>query len=221
MKKFTRGAVAAFVLMIPMASASTAAEGPWEKLKDEAGITVYGRTVEGSSLKEFRAEALIDATMEVVNNVLCDVPTLKDWMPSTIVAELLHLRGFEYAVMYQQMKSPWPVANRDFLYEIFITRTPDSIIRVVRAIDHIKFPRYAPRPGVVRVNEMSGGWELLRRGKATRVVYHMRSNPGGSLPAWLANSASSDLPFKTILGLKTKVKEPKYRSAAWESFLPK
>ncbi len=206
------------VIAAPLFTAISAAEPSWEKLKEEQGITVYGRPVAGSDLKEFRAEALIDATMEVVNNVLCDVPTLKDWMPNTLSAELLYLRGFEYAVMYQEMQSPWPVANRDFLYEIFITRTPDSIIREVRAIDHGKYPRYAPRRGIVRVTSMEGGWRLLRRGKSTFAVYHMKSNPGGSLPAWVANGASRDLPFKVMLGLRARVRDPRYQTGCSEYF---
>ena len=188
-----------------------AGDGPWEKVKEAEGITVYARPVEGSDFKEFRAECLIEAPMEAVNNVLMDVPRLTEWMPSVIVAEVIEYIDGKGAVMYEEMKSPWPVRNRDFLFEVRIARGPESIVRVIRAIGHEKYPAYAPREGRVRVTRLTGRWDLLKRDRATYVVYGIRSDPGGSLPAWLANSAARDLPFLTLRGLKRLANEPRYR----------
>ena len=49
-----------------------------------------------------------------------------------------------------------------------------------------------PQPGKVRVTIATGNWlfESLQGGKATRVTYTIRTDPGGSIPSWIANRAN-------------------------------
>ena len=48
------------------------------------------------------------------------------------------------------------------------------------------------RPGVVRVKLDTGSWLLEPRegGKKTFVTYYLHTDPGGSLPAWVADKAN-------------------------------
>jgi len=47
------------------------------------------------------------------------------------------------------------------------------------------------RDGVVRISTCEGYWSLERLSPAsTRVIYWLYTDPGGSIPAWIANKAN-------------------------------
>ena len=72
--------------------------------------------------------------------------------------------------------------------------------------------REPPQKGVVRMPFLRGHWILWPSsdGTTTRVEYQVHANPGGSLPDWLVNYVSRDLPYKTIEGLRAQVKRRHY-----------
>ena len=62
--------------------------------------------------------------------------------------------------------------------------------------------------------ELDGSWTLDYLGPgATKAAYRIKVNPGGSIPAWLANTTTKEIPFNTMLGLMNMVKKQKYISA--------
>ena len=63
-----------------------------------------------------------------------------------------------------------------------------------------------PRDGVVRVTALRGFYRLTALdGGRTRVVYQVYSDPGGSLPRWLARKATEKIPAETITTLRRQV----------------
>jgi len=44
-----------------------------------------------------------------------------------------------------------------------------------------------------------------------KLKYTLKSNPGGSIPKFIVKQRSTDIPCKTLLGLKKMVKKDKYR----------
>ena len=49
------------------------------------------------------------------------------------------------------------------------------------------------KDGIVRVKINTGAWILapLAGGKRTRITYRVSTNPGGSIPTWLANKSNT------------------------------
>jgi len=43
------------------------------------------------------------------------------------------------------------------------------------------------------------------------VHYEVLAEPGGNIPAWLAQSKVVSVPYDTLMGLKERVKLPKYQ----------
>ena len=41
----------------------------------------------------------------------------------------------------------------------------------------------------------------------TKIEYQIDADPGGLLPAWLAKMASRDIPLKTLVNLRNRVKK--------------
>lgn len=62
--------------------------------------------------------------------------------------------------------------------------------------------------GVVRVAKVDGFWQFTAQGERVEVVYQVGSDPGGSVPAWLANSFVVDAPYNTLYKLRQLAEYP-------------
>jgi hypothetical protein len=192
MKKIT--VLVIFAMMIP---AMAAENWNFEFIKD--GISVYTREIPGAPLKAFKAEGDIKASMETVNNILSDNPNHVNWMPDCIVSMDLPSESKEYLLSYSETKAP-VVSNRDVIVEAKTVKETNKITQIFRAVDR---PDLVPeKKGKVRMKEMSGRWEFTPTAEGTHVVFEVKANPGGSIPVWLANMVATDIPYKTLIGLR-------------------
>lgn len=198
------------VTLIAITTCGVFAASNWTKELTKHGISVYTRPVEGSSLKEFKGVGMIQASMEACQKVLMDIPNLTKWMPDCISAKLLASEnGGTTVITYNETKTPWPVSNRDVVSRSRVVTTNDRIIHYITAINRTDL---APlKSGNVRMTKMTAQWTLIRKGDKTLAIYQVKADPGGSLPAWLANKSSRDLPLNTILGLRRAAALPHYQ----------
>ena len=62
--------------------------------------------------------------------------------------------------------------------------------------------------GYVRVAKVEGLWKLTPKGPGqTEITYQVQTEPGGSVPSWLANSFVVDAPFNTLKGLRERAEK--------------
>ena len=66
-------------------------------------------------------------------------------------------------------------------------------------------PQYLPLDkDHTRVASLQGFWRFVPQGDGkVEVTYQVHTEPGGSVPSWLANSFVVDAPFNTLSGLRT------------------
>ena len=101
--------------------------------------------------------------------------------------------------------SPEPGTDRDLVVRGSI-RVDEDRQQVVSSFKSVTSSRMPPREGVVRVTALRGFYRLTAlNGGKTRVVYQVFSDPGGSLPRWLARKATEKIPAETITTLKRQV----------------
>ena len=56
--------------------------------------------------------------------------------------------------------------------------------------------------------QVDGFWKLVPKGdNLTEVTYQVHTEPGGSVPALIANKFVVDAPFKTLQGLKERAEK--------------
>jgi hypothetical protein len=69
-------------------------------------------------------------------------------------------------------------------------------------------PDYVPeKENIVRIRSGKGFWELEENEKnEVRVIYQFHGEPGGDIPAWIANSFVISHPYKTLVNLKKRLK---------------
>ena len=182
----------------------------WHLNGQSGGVTIYSRLREGSSLKEFKAVGSFDAPTRVVHNILDDVEGYPKFMPFTAECRILRREG-DSVYVYQRI-SPKIVSDRDYTLHIREKSWPASG-------SFAYFSRWQPanevgpaeRKGVLRVKLCEGSWLLEPEGSdKTRATYRVFTDTGGTLPAFIANAASSIGIRKIFAAVRRQTKEAKY-----------
>ncbi len=175
----------------------------WELRKEEDGIVVHTRDVQGQSFAEYRGRCVLECELTEALAVLHDVAAFNDWMPDTENARLLQRSNCDQ-VYALETPAPWPVSRRDGVYRYHFER--DTTLAFVR-IAISALPEELPeQKGCQRVVAANGFW-LLRPLEAggLQVTYQLLVNPGGSLPAWLANTKAVSRPYEMLHHLRARV----------------
>lgn len=183
-----------------------ATSGDWRMDRDKDGIQVYTRAVEDSALREFRAEMTVEASVEEALRLLDDTDNLVNWLADCKKSKRVEQIDEFTAVNYVQYDQPWPASDRDMYVhsQAHIDEETDSATVELRGM-----PDYRPeKRGMVRIPYLRGSWKFTatENGK-TRVVYQVLAQPGGSVPAFLANRAATDAPLETLNNMREQLKK--------------
>jgi ribosome-associated toxin RatA of RatAB toxin-antitoxin module len=175
----------AFVALSVAGSSARADE--WKLYSDKDGLRIELRTVEGSSVKEVRAEAVVDAPADAIFRVLADVESYPGVMPPTVGARRLHTDG--KATWYHMVIDPPVVSKRDYCLKITMSQHASGVLTSEFVVDNDDSTCPAAASGVVRMVKNRGVWTLTPVDEHhTRVVYQAHTDPGGSVPGWIVNS---------------------------------
>ncbi|MEM8907068.1 MAG: START domain-containing protein [Bacteroidota bacterium] len=186
-------------LFLGVLSTSLWGQSAWELQKDQEGIQIYTRKVGDSKFKAYKAVTTIDVPVSNLLAVLKDPAHYDDWMPDTAV-KLLSTSGDSLQIHYALSYAPWPIRDRDGIYRMLFQRKADGEIQIT--VNGI--PDYLPKEKKrVRIPYAQGLWRFQPRedGKVD-LNYEFHADPGGSLPAWIVNKATVDMPFEIIKGLR-------------------
>ena len=205
-------------LLILLNGISTAsAKGKWEQIAKAQGITVFQKEVPGRSLPVFRGVGIVKENIFDVLAVLYDVPARVDWVHQCTASDVLKEYNELDRMVYNRTAAPWPISDRDVVVrtKVHIDRETMTVRVTFKTDTHASAPKVED---VVRMGRLTGYYEIkaLSRGH-TRVTYEVDADPGGYLPAWLVKMASKDLPLKTILNLKKRVKKDRLNKS-YEAF---
>jgi hypothetical protein len=191
----------------------------WTEYKNNDGIVGYEHTVQKSKYLESRAETIINAPIEVVLEVLKDIPSYPQWMYNCVEAIQLKQEGELKRVLYIAQDTPlgWP--DRDAIIEALTIENLDNgaYIITLRSIDNYPFkhPQKETSEKRQRMIEFRGLWTLqMIDRKQTKVSYSVYTNPGGFAPGFIVNSEIRKVSFMTLKGMITRAKEDKYIAAA-------
>jgi hypothetical protein len=183
-------------LVLACVSAASMAQD-WQLRVDEDGLRVETRSVPGSKFKAFRATARVDASPDAVLTRLQDIEAYAEWFPDTTEAFAVHREDGLWA-NYVRTAAPWPVKDRDAVYMSTLERVGGSL-----RIDVTAAPDLAEeRSDAVRIREASGYWQLSPDGDGTLILWEFHVEPGGSVPAGLANARVVNTPRGALEALR-------------------
>lgn len=186
------------------------AEEQWTLKKDAEGIKVYTRPVPGSAANEFKGVADIDAPVEVIVEVFKDIPSYPQWYGFCKEIRLIKQDSENHRVIYFVLETPGPVKDRDMVVDAFDTfdRLAGKAAITLNAAKGEPVPRTAQ---YVRMTDVGGGMSMTRIDRnRTHVIYTVKADPAGYIPAFVSNVIQKDQPFLTLKGLREMVKKDGY-----------
>ena len=192
--------------------------GGWKKIHTKDDILGFERSFPGTEVKEFKAVGFVKAKIEVISQVLRDVPAYPIWMPQCKEANLIKEINKNSIIFFNESKSPWPVKNRGIVIKSE-TDIDEKTGRTTISFKAIKDDeKYPVKKGLVQITDLSGKYIIEFFGRdLTRITYVSKAHPAGSVPVSMANSSSRLFPVLTIKGLRKMVKLKKYKKLAMKS----
>jgi hypothetical protein len=193
-------------LIVLLLEFSASGQENWKLVKEETGIKVYTKSEPGSEYKAFKAEMVVGCNIEKVVGVLKNTNTNNSWVVNCRGVELLKEDG-DNQYYYIETSLPWPFESRDMVYHFQYLNINSGQVKVIVT----GIPEYIkPKEGIVRMAKTDGYWLLTSTDKnKTDITYQMHVEPGGLIPAWLANPFIKNVPFSTFKELRNIVQQSK------------
>lgn len=203
-----RAAALALVTLVAL-SAFARAEIPWIDAGEKHGTHVWYRDLPDANAREIKAETIMASAPDRVWAVVSDIEHYPEFMP--YLAEIKRLADCEGGYYQYERVTPPVIDARDYTMKITIT---DDAAKGVRrrhwSLANDKGP--PPRDGTVRVTVNEGEFEVSSDGKgATRFVYKLLTNPGGSIPMWIAKRASTNSVPDLMDAIRSRAADPKWK----------
>ncbi len=205
-----------------MADNEKNADGQWQQYKNEDGIIGYERDVQRSKYVETRAETAIDAPIEVLWEVLKDIPSYPQWMHKCKEAIALEKKGELKRELYFAQGVPWGSPDRYAVIEAITVGDWDNGACVTTLHSTDNHPYQHPKAENDRKRrkmiEFSGIWDLQMIDRnQTRVTYTAYTNPGGFAPKFIVDGVIRKVSYRSLKGMILMAKKKKYAEAAEQS----
>lgn len=196
-------------------------------LKSSGELTIYNRERPDSPIKELLMIFNLDCAPVRAFRVVCDLDNFKDFMPYTVVSEVLKRtqEGNKEIVYFFTILDLPLVSNRYYTIKLINEPDPDGKKGAYRsAWDLSDDSTLDPKPDAprfkgivdpkyyecVKTAKNMGYWLIEPQGSGSKVTYYVYTDPGGAIPGWVANQANSVAAPKLAKAVKERVKLPQY-----------
>jgi hypothetical protein len=204
------------LILVSVIGIASADEGtrPWKLDIDKNGIKIYTRPCDRSPINEFEGRCEIDASLYVIGMIMMDFTSYTKWVASCRDLQNLGCKDALHCTLYYVMDLPWPVTDRDAV----LNASADLMLdrgRITANIQSSPDSAFSGDGKCVRLRSMEIRWVLEKiTDNRTRVTFFSWAEPEGNIPAFVANMATGDMPYKTLLGLRKLAQDPRYIEAA-------
>ncbi|XP_037666001.1 phosphatidylcholine transfer protein isoform X1 [Choloepus didactylus] len=165
----------------------------WELLLETSGISIYRLLDQNTGLYEYKVFGVLEnCPPALLADVYMDLDYRKKW--DQYVKELYEKECNGEIVVYWEVKYPFPMSNRDYIY-LRQRRELDVEGKTIYVIlaQSTSVPQFAEKPGVIRVKWYKQSLAIESDGKkGSKVFMYYFDNPGGQVPSWLVNWAAKN-----------------------------
>ncbi len=179
--------------------------------KDEEGIYVYLCDNDSSNFKTIIVELDVPATLSQYAAAVLDVNSYLQWQYNMLQIKVLEKVSPTEFYYYSEVETPWPITNRDFIFHLKMWQEPDT--RILKVEMH-GVPDFIPKKkNKVRIPSSHSMLTVTPTGPdSVHVRYVLDIDPGGEVPAWIANMFAAQAPWQTYYNLRNRlIKQGKKR----------
>lgn len=170
-------------------------------------VATWKKSIAGEPLDAFKGEITVSHSIVEILAVFADVENFNQWVFNCDSASQLPELGSDYAYVY--VNGIWPVNDRDIVLHNTLSQDPDTLAVTIRSLAK---PHLLPDSDkAVRIPRVDNRFIFTPLGpKETRITFTTLADPGGKIPAWLANFVAVKAPYVTLSGLKKRLELPQY-----------
>lgn len=190
----------------------------WDFIKEKKGHKIFVSETPWSRYRTFKAETVINQPIEVLMEVMLDVDGFAAWLPDCLQSRRLKTLGkdkFEgHFLVHVIWDSIWPITNRDFVIEVVTHLDWKTMIITVEliSVDDSDVPVAA---GTKRLKKFYSRYQYSTIDRNhTHVTYSMVVDPDLPFPSRMAEIQTAPIPYKTLVGLAERAKDPIFRQRA-------
>jgi len=172
--------------------------------KSEDSIFVYTCDATNSAFKAIKVEFKLNATLSQYAATVLRADEYKLWHYKAINPHMVQRMNQTEFYYYTQIRIPWPISNRDMIWRLKLSQ--DSISKVL-TVTLRNSPDFLPKNnGIVRIPTGHSTLTVTPLSPdLVKVNYYIEIDPGGSVPAWLANMFIAQAPWQTFKNLKDRI----------------
>ena len=207
---FSKVAVLALLLLAGVTSHAS----EWDLVRDRNGIKVWTRDEPGFPIRAFKAVTVVDASLTGLVTLIMDTERVNTWAYRVDRIEVLAKDDDAGTfVIRTETDFPWPLTNRDVVLAGKVSQDERTRVVTIRSRS-VPAGQYPVHPDFVRMPEMVGDW-IFRPLTGGRVEVTMvgRADPAGNVPTAVVNLIIHETPYQTLLGLRKRVADERYRNA--------
>ncbi len=187
------------LIIILLASSYSYSQDSWKLKKNEDGIKVWTAEQEGSDFKSFKVETTINNSLDVVYKYLMDIDKFQEYYDMLAdVVNINHINNKE-AQYILEFDFPWPLKKR----RTWMNRKAYPVESGSYEIHFTSKNLEDKKPGFVNVVQNESIFTLINAGNDKTLVRSSGfMDPGGIIPARIANFKIVDGPFSSFEKLK-------------------
>ncbi len=187
----------------------------WELKKNKNNIKVYTRKVSASDFKEMKCTTQVKSSLSSIVKVLTDVNYFTLWIYKCIEAAEVKRTDDSEIYSYQLFDAPWPLDDRDVVARLKVKQ--DGKTKVVTAHSVLADGLVPVKEDVVRIKNFHTTYTLTPLGNGwVEIDYELGTEPGGNIPAWLANLVMVNGPFTTQQLMNGLIQTPAFKKAKFD-----
>lgn len=182
------------------------AQPNWQLSRNENGIKVFTAKEVGAKFKSIKVEAIMDGSIEKLLAILMNVDNNKNWVYKAKKSYLVKEINSKQLIYYAETDMPSPLSNRDvvihmnFMPEIASGRL---IIKAQGVLDVV--PK---KEDIVRIPYFNAEWSVkYNSDNKLDITYFLKADPGGHIPAFIANMFITKGPYETFYNLSQLLKK--------------
>jgi ribosome-associated toxin RatA of RatAB toxin-antitoxin module len=193
-----------FLFFVILTGISEPTETDWKLESDKEGIRIHTRFSGKSDFKEFKGEVVVDAPISTIAQLIADVERYPEWCYKTSLVTIIEKDSTTTRYFYVS-ETPAFLKKRVGFFETRRNENPQTG-EITFSLRNYKSS--TPLSGdMLLIPIMDGYWKLtpLSNGKV-HLTMQMLTEPGGIIPAWLANLVVVDSPYVTLKNLSLLLK---------------
>lgn len=199
------------LFLLPTLLCAESVEREWSLVTDRDGIKVYRAHTDDSLIKTFRGEAEVALQdFRSIAAIMDDYDFVAEWLHMVSEIEGVSRVSPYDRTVWVTTRLPWPVSDRDVVLNVWQEQDPQTY--TLRMPFRHQQEVLGEKDSFVRIPRMEGYLEFrpLSPGRIALTI-EVILDPGGYLPAWLANLILRDIPYFSLKRFRAMANNERYQ----------